>query len=393
MNAKLFKKLQTKVGCRMHFRFMVCVAAATVMAGRGYTATLSENVASGSPLLVQETKPSAFMLPDETETPRMKTWIDYHYGMFIHFSMNTFVGTQQVPNPPPATTYAPPPSLDVDAWVKLAKDAGMKYAVLTARHSAGFCLWDSKVTWHGKEFDYDVAASSNQTDVVQAFMDACKKYGIAPGFYYCLIEGYANTSVPFKEQWSKGLMPEDAFELAKAQLAELATKYPDCHYFWIDIPTTATVDQQATLYTVLRRTNPGNIVLMNSHFAANAKTGDEDLLERKANSLYPSDILNTESKRVPEGVVSYIQRWKGKTLFLGYEHCATAGQGWFNSGAPKPVDELFDLYQMIRHDGGNLLLDIGPPSNGVIPPTYRETLLQLKNKIDAFEKSAATTTK
>ena len=319
----------------------------------------------------------------------MKTWSNYRYGMFIHFSMNTFVGTQQVPNPPPATTYAPPP-LDVDAWVKLAQAAGMKYAVLTTRHSAGFCLWDSKVIWHGKEFDYDVAASSNNTDVVQAFMDACKKHGIAPGFYYCLIEGYANTSVPFKEQWAKGMMPDDAFELAKAQLAELATKYPACHYFWIDIPTTASVAQQAALYDLLRRKNTDNIVLMNSHFAANAKTGDEGLLARKVSTLYPSDILNSESKRLPAGVVSKTQRWNGKTLFLGYEHCATAGQGWFDpKGEPKPVDELFNLYQMIRQDGGNLLLDVGPTRDGVIRPAFRETLLQLKERIDAYEKLTA----
>jgi alpha-L-fucosidase len=116
-------------------------------------------------------------------------------------------------------------------------------------------------------------------------------------------------------------------------------------------------------------------------------------LEKKITRQYPSDFLNTEAKQRPDGIVSNTQKWKGKTLFLGYEHCDVAGHGWFNSGAPKPVDELFALYQMIRHDGGNLLLDIGPPSNGVIPPTYRETLLQLKNKIDAFEKSAATTTK
>jgi alpha-L-fucosidase len=327
------------------------------------------------------------MLPDETETPRLTKWIDYHYGLFIHFSMNTFVGTQQVPNPPPATTYAPPSSLDVDAWVKLAKDAGMKYAVLTTRHSAGFCLWDSKVPWHGKEFDYDVAASSNKTDVVQAFMDACKKYGIAPGFYYCLIEGYTN-SIPFKEQWSKGQMPDDAFALAKAQLGELATKYPHCRYFWIDIPGTASAAQQAELYDSLRRKNPENVVLMNSHFAAHAQAGDEGLLEKKKSRLYPSDFLNTEAKQRPDGVVSKVQRWDGRKLFLGYEHCDVAGHGWFNSGPPKSADELFDLYKMIRQDGGNLLLDIGPPSDGVIPPAYRETLLQMKGRIDAFEKSA-----
>jgi len=53
--------------------------------------------------------------------------------------MNIFVGTQQVPNPPPATTYAPPP-LNVDRWVKLDKDGGMEYAVFPRRQKRECCL-------------------------------------------------------------------------------------------------------------------------------------------------------------------------------------------------------------------------------------------------------------
>jgi len=332
-------------------------------------------------------EPSAWMLPDETETTRLKTWDNYHYGMFIHFGMNTFVGTQQVPHPPPVTTYAPPP-LDVDAWVKLTKDAGMKYAVLTTKHSGGFCLWDSKVLWHGREYEYDVAATSNKTDVVKAFVAACKKYGISPGFYYCLSDTYANKSAPIPKLFGQGVMPEDAFELAKAQLTELAINYPDCHYFWLDTPGTATVAQQAALYDLLLRQNPDNVVLMNNHYAAHATTGDEGLVEKKLSHAYPSDFLNTEAKQRPEGVVSRKQRWNGKTLFMGYEHCDTTGQGWFDpKGEPKPVDELFNLYQMIRQDGGNLLLDVGPTRDGVIRPEFRDRLLQLKERIDVYEKS------
>jgi alpha-L-fucosidase len=132
---------------------------------------------------------------------------------------------------------------------------------------------------------------------------------------------------------------------------------------------------------------------MNHHFAAHAKTGDQSLLDRVTSRAYPVDFLNTEASQRPDGVVSQTQRWNGKTLFMGYEHCDMAGHGWFNSGDPKPVDELLQLYQTIRQDGGNLLLDIGPPRDGVIAPAYRETLLQLKERIDAYEKSAAATPK
>lgn len=337
-------------------------------------------------LLAQEAKSTGFMSPDETETPRMRTWINYRYGMFIHFGMNTFVGgAGLVAETPPAKTYAPP-ALDVDAWIKLAKDAGMKYAVLTTKHNGGFCLWDSKVLWHGKEFDYDVAASGNTNDVVQAFMDACKKYGIAPGLYYNLRDTHA---VPEQRKKGRGnaQLPQDYFNLVKAHLAELTTRYPACHYFWIDHAKAATADQLAALYSLVRRQNPENVVLMNQHLAAGAEPGDQSLVEKARNRAYPADFLNTESTRRPKGVVSRTQRWQGKTLFVGYEHCEMAGHTWFDSGGnPKSVDALFKVYQKTRQDGGNLLLDVGPTREGIIRPAFRETLLQLKEKIDAYEK-------
>ncbi len=352
------------------------------------------NAVAGRRVFAQDTNPPARMLPDSTATPRMKQWIDYHYGMFIHFNINTFVGTEHVSNPPLATTYAPT-ALDVDSWVRLAKDAGMKYAVLTAKHDGGFCLWDSKVQFHGKEFDYDVAASGNKTDVVQAFVDACKKYGIAPGFYYCLADRYANKSAPIPQLFNKGVMPEDAFELAKAQLAELATNYPDCHYFWLDTPQTATVAQQAVLYDVLRRTNPDAVVLMNHHLAgpkkkggSGAETGDQTLVEKEKEIAYPVDVLNTEAWQRPQGVVSRIQQWQSKPLFMGYEHCDIAGMHWFNTTKPKSAASLFGVYKTIRQADGNFLLDIGPTRAGTMAPEFRPLLLQLKERIDTFEKSS-----
>jgi alpha-L-fucosidase len=335
------------------------------------------------------------MLPDQTETPRLKRWIDYHYGMFIHFNINTSVGTEHVPNPPPATTYAPT-ALNVDSWVRLAKDAGMKYAVLTTKHDGGFCLWDSKAPWRGKEFAYDVAASGNKTDVVKAFVNACKKYGIAPGFYYCLADCYANKSATIPDIYRKGVMPDDAFELAKAQLAELATNYPECHYFWLDTPKTASVAQQAALYDLLRRKNPEIVVLMNHHLAGpkkmggtGAETGDQTLVEKGKQVAYPVDVLNTEVWQKPKGVVSRIQQWQGKPLFMGYEHCDVAGGRWFNTMKPKSAAALFQLYKTIRQAGGNLLLNVGPTPAGTMRPEFRTLLLRLKPQIEAFEKSLA----
>ncbi|HDY89148.1 MAG TPA: twin-arginine translocation signal domain-containing protein, partial [bacterium] len=109
---------------------------------------------------------------------QLKNWEDLHYGMFIHFGMSTFVENELPDGRSPSSTYAPD-SLDVDQWISVARDAGMKYAVLTTKHVAGHCLWPSKHT------DYTVASSGNTTDVVEKFVKACDKRGIKPGFYYC----------------------------------------------------------------------------------------------------------------------------------------------------------------------------------------------------------------
>ena len=96
--------------------------------------------------------------------------------------------------------------LDVDQWIRVAKDAGMKYAMLTAKHTAGYCLWDTKVQFRGKEFDHDVATSGNKTDIIAEFVKACNRYGMTPGLYWCLLD-FRNNSVPhgpLRVSWYQG---------------------------------------------------------------------------------------------------------------------------------------------------------------------------------------------
>ena len=109
---------------------------------------------------------------------KLKEWESLEYGMFIHFGMSTFDGEELSPGDKPSRLYNPT-HLDVDQWIRAARDAGMKYAVLTTKHVSGHCLWPTIYT------DYNVSTSDNKTDVVGAFVNACHKYGILPGFYYC----------------------------------------------------------------------------------------------------------------------------------------------------------------------------------------------------------------
>jgi alpha-L-fucosidase len=261
--------------------------------------------------------------------------------MFIHFGMGTFTGQELDLGDKPSSTYAPT-HLDVDQWIRVAKDAGMKYAVLTSKHVAGHCLWDSKVRFRGKEFDYDVATSANTTDVVAEFVKACKQHGLMPGLYWCLLD-FHNNSVPAGPQWTAGKLPDDFFQLARDQLTELIERYPDVGYYWLDIPRAAGAEQRRALYDMIKRQRHGTIVLFNFGYAGNDVPGAFTIESSKGIS-WPTDVLNSERYPIHVPFVPD-QTWQGRTYRLGYEHCDCLAKNWFWAEGDKPraTPELFRL--------------------------------------------------
>jgi alpha-L-fucosidase len=307
----------------------------------------------------------------------LEAWRALHYGMFIHFGMSTFIANEYGTGKEPSSAYAPT-DLDVDQWIRVARDAGMKYAVLTAKHVAGHCLWDSKVQFRGKEFDHDVATSGNHTDVVAEFVKACKKYDVLPGLYWCL-EDNRNNSNPRKQQ-RVGPLPADFFQLAQDQFTELIQRYPAVSYYWIDIPAAASAAQRQTLYALIKRLRPGTVVLFNHGAGKPVRR----MTIANSQSSWPTDILNTERWPLQPGWFSPEQKWKGQTYRVGYEHCDTLCKNWFwlKDDAPRPVAQLDKLYRTVRAAGGNLLLDVPPDRTGRIPETCVKALLELKQRID-----------
>jgi alpha-L-fucosidase len=310
----------------------------------------------------------------------VRRWQELKYGMFIHFGMSTFTGREIDAGDRPSTTYNPS-QLDVDQWISTAKAAGMKYAVLTSKHVAGHCLWDSRVEWRGSRFDYDVATSGNTTDVVRAFVDACGRYGLMPGLYWCMLD-YHNNSVPQGPQWTKGELPEDFFQLAQDQLAELIARYPEVAYYWLDIPRAASAAQRRVLYDHIKRLRPGTIVLFNYGFAGQDVHGAFTIESSKGIS-WPTDVLNSERYPI-KAPFTPEQTWQGHTYRLGYEHCDCLAKNWFwvEGDRPRPTRDLYRLYRDTVAAGGNLLLDVPPDRSGRIPEEHVKALMALKQMID-----------
>ncbi len=112
-------------------------------------------------------------------TPEMLKWHDYELGLFFHYDIEVFQPEWDFRNSealPPASAWNPV-MLDTDQWVRTAVAAGARYALLTAKHGTGFCLWPTKV------HDYHVGNAAVPRDVVGEFVASCRKYGIEPGLY------------------------------------------------------------------------------------------------------------------------------------------------------------------------------------------------------------------
>ena len=224
----------------------------------------------------------------------------------------------------------------------MAKDAGMKYIVITSKHHDGFALYDSKVT------DWDIVdASPYGKDLLKPLVKAAKKEGIKIGFYYSQTQdwmhpGGAKSGYEEDEYWDeKQAGSFDAYlkKIAYPQVEEMLTKY-DIDILWWDSPQWMT-KEGAELISPLLALKPG--LITNNRLGGGYK-GDTD----------------THEQYIPASGVQG-QDW---------EACMTMGQTWGykrHDDDWKSSEELLHKLINIASKGGNLLLNVGPKSDGTIP--------------------------
>lgn len=313
----------------------------------------------------------------------IQAWRQLKYGMFIHYGMSTFDGVELSDGKTPAEKFAPT-AQDVDQWVRVAKEAGMKYAVLTAKHVAGFCLWDSKVSWKGAEYSYDVGASSVKTDIVGEFVKACGKYGIVPGIYYCSMDHHNSHATT---EWTPQLpyLTAEYFQLMQDHLAELHTRYPSIAITWIDIPRHLDAEQRKILYDSVHHLNPRSLVEFNFGVESRDIVGDYTI-DVATQVTWPTEILNSEVS-VIKTPFQLQQVYQGKTYELGYESCHSLVGGWFwePGQSPKSASNITGLFNSVRAANGNLLLNVPPDQTGRIPDASVKRLNEIRDalKLDA----------
>ncbi len=331
-----------------------------------------EGYASAASMADQQVSPFSSSKGDQRlSLTQLQAWESLGFGMFIHFGMSTYDMDEYSKGNKPSTLYAPD-RLDVDQWISVARDAGMKYAILTTKHVAGHCLWPSRLT------DYQVGTSSNKTDVVEDFVKACEKRQVMPGFYYCAWDNHNlfGSKTPSMTAWTDAYTTEQYQEFQWKQLDELLTQYGKIGEIWLDIPGVLPRGFRHRLYGHLVELQPQSIILTNH--------GIGDGSQLNIAYAWPTDVITIE-RFLPNSQTKHV-KWRkveGQDYYLPGEVCDPIGKAWFYADGDEPRGdaELLGMFLICRSRGANLLLDVPPDRHGLIPKSSVEALRRMENNI------------
>lgn len=311
------------------------------------------------------------------EETRMSWWREARFGMFIHWGLYAVpAGEWQgkeikgigewIMNSAaiPVSEYEKlardfnPARFNAAEWVRIAKDAGMKYIVITSKHHDGFCLFDTKATRYNIVKDTPYAK-----DVLRALSRECKRQGLRFCAYYSIMDWHHPSQFPGKSKtggiaYNPSQMYADRkaeyVAFMKQQLRELISNY-DTGVLWFDGEWCDwwTEDDGKDLYAYLRKLKPSLII---NNRVGKGRKGMEGLSK---SSEYCGDFGTPEQQIPPSGFPG-----------VDWESCMTMNDTW---GFKRNDNNWKSKQQLIRNladatsKGGNFLLNVGPTSGGLIP--------------------------
>jgi alpha-L-fucosidase len=329
-----------------------------------------------------------------TKDERMDWWREARFGMFIHWGVYAVPAGewkgQKIGNigewimnrgKIPVADYKEiakqfnPVKYDPDSWVRMAKDAGMKYIVITSKHHDGFALFDTRAS------DWNIVdATPYGKDLLKSLAESCKKYGIRLGFYYSQAQDWVNPGGSAmrrltKEGWADPDSARiDAYtkahrghwdpvqetrtfdkyidDVAVPQVRELLKNYGDVAVLWWDTPNEMTVETATKLQSLL---------VLQPAIITN---------DRLKKSDFPGD------HKTPEQRIPNLKDLDG----TDWETCMTMNDTWgykyYDHNYKSPLVLIRNLLD-ISSKGGNFLLNVGPTAEGEFPPESIEILAKI----------------
>jgi len=319
--------------------------------------------------------------PPETKAQRdarMAWWREARFGMFIHWGLYSIPAgewggrtdhgewireTAHIPIEE-YDQFVPqfnPAKFNADEWVRIAREAGMKYIVITSKHHDGVCLFDSQYT------DYDVMATPFRRDILKELADACRKQGLRMCWYHSIMDWHHPDYLPRRAWETRSAAGADFdryYAHLKNQLRELLTNYGPIGILWFDgeWESTWTHSYGQPLYDYVRSLQPDIIV---NNRVDKGRGGMAGL----TTGAHAGDYGTPEQEIPATGLPG-----------MDWETCMTMNDHWGYNKHDKNFKSTKDLLRMladIASKGGNYLLNVGPTAEGMIPPESVERLAEM----------------
>jgi len=293
-----------------------------------------------------------------TNEQRLQWFRDAKFGLFIHWGLYALPAGEwkgivypgasewimyraQVPvkEYEPLAQQFNPTRFNAEEWARLARDAGMKYLVITSKHHDGFAMY------HSAASKYNIVdATPFKRDPMKELADACKKYDLKFCFYYSQAQDWHEAN-GLGNDWDFGPDSMKTFsqyfvEKAIPQVREILTEYGPIGLIWFDTPRTMNAAQSKELANLVHQLQPACLV--------DGRIGNE-----------MGDYKTKGDNRLPSGATE-----------MDWETPATMNTSW---GFKKSDDNWKSPKQLIRAlvevtaKGGNYLLNVGPTDEGIIP--------------------------
>ena len=316
-------------------------------------------------------------------TNRTEWFMKNRFGMFIHWGLYSIPAkgewvrsSERISNEEYQQYFDEfnPSLFDPVKWAKLAKSAGMKYAVLTAKHHDGFCLFDSKLT------DYNATKTKAGRDFVKEYVEAFRAEGLKVGLYYSLIDWHHEHYPAFDDKYHP-MRESEAFkgrqydfsiyiQYMHGQIKELLSCYGKIDILWLDFSYEemgAEKWKAKNLIEMIRSLQPD--IIINNRLEANGEHSGS--IKTRNPSMYSGDFASPEMIIPPHGVVDedgYPVPW---------EACITMNNSWGYNAVDKlyksPKTIILKLVECVSKNG-NLLLNVGPNAKGEISSECVEIL-------------------
>lgn len=314
---------------------------------------------------------------------RQLAWQELQYYGFVHFNMNTFSDREWGFGDEQSSQFAPT-ALDARQWARVAKEAGMKGLIITAKHHDGFVLWPSAYTEHSVK---NSPWRDGKGDLIREFVDACREYGLKVGIYYS----------PWDRNHPNYGKPE-YITYMRNQLTELLSNYGELFEVWFDGANGGSgwygganedrmVDKSnyydwPSMHALVRELQPGAMLFSDAG-------PDVRWVGNEHGFAYPTTWSNLMRDSVYAGMPEYSDKWatgqENGTHWVPAEADVSIRPGWYyhayEDHKVKTLPELLEIYYQSIGQNSSLLINFPVDTRGLIPDSDVEAIHELAAKV------------